>query len=140
MARVKNKNSKLEIMFRKELWAKGFRYRKNVAGQFGKPDIVLSKYKTVIFIDSCFWHFCPIHGQLPKSNAQFWKNKLKNNSKRNETVNKHYSTIRWHIIRVWEHDLVGSNLNKKIKMVIRILSTYAKKIAGNNENDIPRKL
>jgi len=56
MAKVKSQDSRIEILFRKELWRHGFRYRKNSERWFGKPDLVLSKYKTAIFIDSCFWH------------------------------------------------------------------------------------
>ncbi len=77
MSRVKNKDSKLEIDFRKKLWKKGVRYRKNSVKYFGKPDLVVKKYKLVIFIDSCFWHFCPIHREIPKTNKKFWLEKLK---------------------------------------------------------------
>ena len=62
MSKVRSKGSKIEIEFRKKLWQAGFRYRKNATKYFGKPDIVLPKYKTVIFIDSCFWHGCKKHG------------------------------------------------------------------------------
>jgi len=58
MSRVKSKDSKIETLFRKELWKAGFRYRKNSGKYFGKPDIVLPKHKTAIFVDSCFWHGC----------------------------------------------------------------------------------
>lgn len=127
MARVKNKDSKLEITFRKELWSKGFRYRKNVSGQFGKPDIVLSKYKAVIFIDSCFWHFCPIHGELPENNPDFWKNKLEANKKRDEKVNDHYKKLDWKIIRVWEHELKGESRPLNMKSIIKTLLNSKKK-------------
>ncbi|MBU4430996.1 very short patch repair endonuclease, partial [Patescibacteria group bacterium] len=59
MSKVKEKDSQIEIVLRKALWKKGIRYRKNVKKNFGNPDLVLAKYKTVIFVDSCFWHGCP---------------------------------------------------------------------------------
>jgi DNA mismatch endonuclease (patch repair protein) len=63
--------SKLEAKVTKSLWQKGIRFRKNVKSLPGKPDIAIKKYKVVIFIDSCFWHVCPIHGNSPKSNPVY---------------------------------------------------------------------
>ncbi len=105
MSKVKNKDSKIEVEFRKKLWREGFRYRKNATNYFGKPDLVLPKYKTVIFIDSCFWHGCPWHCKLPTSNKEFWEKKIKKNKERDREVNKHYRRKSWNIIRIWEHRL-----------------------------------
>lgn len=106
MSRVKNRDSKMEVSFRRELWKHGFRYRKNSARHFGKPDIVLPKYQTAIFLDSCFWHGCEEHCQLPTTRVTFWKEKIERNKQRDEEVNSHYKTIGWRIIRLWEHDLI----------------------------------
>ncbi|WP_356948169.1 hypothetical protein [Fictibacillus fluitans] len=65
--------SKLEEIVSKELWRRGFRFRRNVKDLFGKPDFAIKKYKVVIFIDSCFWHNCPVHGHLPKTNVEYWQ-------------------------------------------------------------------
>lgn len=65
--------SSLENLVSRELWRRGIRFRKNVRSLFGTPDIAIKKYKIVIFIDSCFWHACELHGRLPKSNQEFWK-------------------------------------------------------------------
>jgi len=105
MSKVKSKNSKLEIAFGKLLWNQGFRYRKNSKKYFGTPDFVLKKFKTVIFIDSCFWHGCKKHFKLPATNKKFWKQKIENNIKRDKEVNKHYKKESWTVIRIWEHDL-----------------------------------
>jgi DNA mismatch endonuclease, patch repair protein len=105
MQAVKSKDSKIEVAFRKALWNKGFRYSKNSSKYFGKPDLVLKKYKTVIFIDSCFWHGCKKHCRFPKTNKKYWLNKIERNKKRDEEVNKYYKKIGWEIYRVWEHDL-----------------------------------
>ena len=105
MSRVKSRDSKMEISFRKKLWKRGFRYLKNSGKYFGKPDIVLPKYETVIFIDSCFWHGCEKHYSPPKTRAKFWKNKIERNKQRDNEVNLHYEERGWKMIRIWEHDL-----------------------------------
>ncbi len=110
MRRVRSKETKMEIAFRKVLWQKGFRYRKNLANYFGKPDVILKKYKTVIFLDSCFWHGCKKHCRMPSSNKKYWIDKIERNKKRDKKVNKHYRKIGWNIIRIWEHKLKSSNM------------------------------
>ncbi len=105
MSRVRSRDSKIEVSFRKELWRHGFRYRKNSSTYFGKPDIILPKHETVIFVDSCFWHGCKKHCRLPAIRKNFWTGKINGNKKRDKEVNKHYKKIGWRIIRIWEHDL-----------------------------------
>ncbi|MFF2447926.1 very short patch repair endonuclease [Neobacillus sp. NPDC058068] len=95
--------SALENRVTKALWKMGLRFRKNV-NLFGKPDIALKKYKIVIFIDSCFWHCCPIHGNMPKSNMDYWEKKLKRNISRDIEVNKFYQENGWNLLRIWEHE------------------------------------
>lgn len=95
--------SMLENNVSKALWNKGLRFRKN-AKIFGRPDISIKKYKIVIFIDSCFWHFCPLHGNMPKSNLDYWEKKLKRNIERDFEVNQYYKDKGWRILRVWEHE------------------------------------
>jgi DNA mismatch endonuclease, patch repair protein len=97
--------SKLESLVTQELWKNGFRFRRNVRGMVGTPDIAIKKYKVVIFIDSCFWHFCPIHGKMPKSNVDFWKMKLERNQQRDKEHTKFYLQKGWHILRIWEHEI-----------------------------------
>lgn len=105
MSAVKNKDSAIEIKIRKDLWGLGFRYRKNSNKYFGKPDLVLARYKTVIFTDSCFWHGCGIHGSIPKTNKKFWQDKIGRNVERDIEVNKKYKEQDWKVIRIWEHDI-----------------------------------
>lgn len=105
MARVRSRDSKMEVSFRKELWRRGFRYLKNSVKYFGKPDVVLPKHETVIFLDSCFWHGCEEHCRLPTTRAKFWKDKIERNKRRDDEVSKHYERKGWNVIRVWEHDL-----------------------------------
>lgn len=105
MARVRSRDSKMEVSFRKELWRRGFRYLKNSVKYFGKPDVVLPKHETVIFLDSCFWHGCEEHCRLPTTRAKFWKDKIERNKRRDDEVSEHYERKGWNVIRVWEHDL-----------------------------------
>ncbi len=105
MSRVLSRDSQIEILFRKELWKRGFRYRKNSGKYFGRPDVVLPKYKTVIFIDSCFWHGCNKHCRLPTTRARTWEKKIAGNKARDRLVNRYYKKTDWKNIRIWEHDL-----------------------------------
>ncbi len=123
MSKIRSKDTKIEIIFRKALWKSGFRYRKNSAKYFGKSDLVLPKYKIVIFIDSCFWHNCSKHGYLPKSNLRYWRKKIERNKERDKEVRKHYRKIGWKIYRVWEHEI------KKypVRAILRIEKEFMKK-------------
>ena len=122
MSRVKSKNSKIETSFCKELWKHGFRYRKNSSKYFGKPDIVLPKLKTVIFIDSCFWHGCKKHCRIPSTHKDYWIQKVARNMKRDKEVLQYYNKKQaWKIFRVWEHDL-NKNQSKAIAKIIALLS------------------
>lgn len=122
MSRVRSKDSKIEVSFRKELWKRGFRYRKNSSKYFGKPDIVLRKYKAVIFIDSCFWHGCKKHCRIPSDRKEYWERKIKKNIARDKEVSKYYQKSEWRIFRIWEHRL-GKNMNKTLgKLLWKIRS------------------
>ncbi|WP_121609144.1 very short patch repair endonuclease [Mesobacillus foraminis] len=108
--------SNLENKVSTALWDAGLRFRKNT-NLFGKPDIAIKKYKVVIFIDSCFWHVCPLHGNIPKSNQTYWIKKLKRNQERDEEVNNYYQSKGWNILRVCEHDL-KKNFDSTINEII----------------------
>jgi DNA mismatch endonuclease, patch repair protein len=107
--RIKNmkaikSQSNLENKVSKALWNKGFRFRKN-SKLYGKPDIAIQKFKIVIFIDSCFWHVCPEHSNIPKSNQDYWVKKLNRNQERDREVSRYYKEQGWNIMRIWEHEL-----------------------------------
>lgn len=97
--------SKLENTFTKSLWNRGLRFRKNVRKLRGTPDIVIQKYKLVIFVDSCFWHGCPIHFKRPKSNQEFWDKKIARNRERDKEVDEYYIDKGWNLKRIWEHEI-----------------------------------
>lgn len=97
--------SKLEDKVTKTIWQRGFRFRKNTKNLLGKPDISIKKYKIVIFIDSCFFHGCPKHGNMPKSNQNYWRRKLERNKERDREVTDYYLSKGWNIKRIWEHEI-----------------------------------
>jgi len=117
--------SKLESIVSKELWNKGYRFRRNTKDLFGKPDISIKKYKIVIFIDSCFWHQCPIHGNMPKTNVEYWKPKLERNVERDKEVDEYYKLKGWTIKRIWEHD-VKNNFEKTIDQICALIDKNKK--------------
>lgn len=107
MAAVRGRDTKPEMIVRKYLFSKGLRYRLHDKKLTGSPDIVLKKYKTVIFIDGCFWHGhekCK-YFKMPKSNVFFWENKIKRNKARDVANEFVLQTEGWKVIRVWECDI-----------------------------------
>lgn len=105
MQAIRSSNTKMENYITKELWRRGFRFRKNVKDLLGKPDIAIKKYKVVIFFDSCFWHGCDIHCVYPKSNTEYWIPKIQKNIQRDQSINNYYKNKGWHILRIWEHEV-----------------------------------
>ena len=104
MAAVKGKDTKPEMIVRKYLFSRGLRYRVNNRKLPGSPDIVLRKYKTVIFVDGCFWHGhkdCK-YFRLPKSNVDFWRHKIAMNIARDYANNVYLKLAGWDVIRIWE--------------------------------------
>lgn len=120
--------STLENRLTKELWRRGYRFRKNDKTLFGKPDISLKKYKIAIFIDSCFWHVCPIHGKKPKSNQEYWDKKLLRNQQRDKEVNDYYKKNGWHVKRIWEHEI-----KKDLDAVVDDISNFIDKVKNQDK-------
>ena|ERR1700722_16059421 len=116
MRAVKGKNSKIELIVRRALWREGFRYSLHSRRYFGTPDIVLKKYKTVIFVDSCFWHGCKKHFQMPAVRVAFWRAKINTNRARDRSVNLFYRRREWTVFRFWEHDIT-TDITKLIQTV-----------------------
>lgn len=116
--------SELENLFSKYLWNQGLRFRKNVRKLKGSPDIAIQKYKIVIFVDSCFWHGCPLHFKRPKSNQEFWDKKITRNRERDKEVNEYYIQQGWNIRRIWEHE-IKKNLETTIDETMKFI--YAAK-------------
>jgi len=114
MKAIRSTHSKLEDKVCSELWRRGYRFRRNVKELFGKPDIAMKKYKVVVFIDSCYWHGCEVHGVTPKSNQEYWIKKLKRNKERDKVVTQYYISLEWSIHRIWEHMLKPTTFEESI--------------------------
>lgn len=107
MAAIKGKDTKPEMIVRKYLFSRGLRFRVQVRKLPGTPDIVLPKYKTVVFVNGCFWHGhdgCK-YFRLPKSNVEFWKEKIEKNIERDTRNEAELKALGWRVIRVWECDI-----------------------------------
>lgn len=107
MSAIKSKDTKPELLVRKFLFSRGFRYRLNHSRLPGHPDIVLRKYRTVIFVNGCFWHGhqgCK-YFVLPKTNVEFWSAKIESNQKRDVDEQSQLASMGWHCITVWECQL-----------------------------------
>lgn len=107
MAAIKGKNTRPELIVRKYLFARGLRFRINNRKLPGTPDIVLKKYKTVVFVDGCFWHGhegCR-YFKLPASNIEFWKQKINLNIARDYRVEVELRLLGWRVIRIWECEI-----------------------------------
>lgn len=107
MKAIKSKDTKPEKVVRSYLFSRGLRYRKNVSSLPGTPDIVLKKWKCVIFVNGCFWHghlSCPLF-TLPKSNVSFWQNKIERNINRDRENTILLEQSGWRVITVWECEI-----------------------------------
>lgn len=104
MSRIKGSNTGPELMLRRALWVRGWRYRLRT-NVLGHPDLVFKGQKLVVFIDGCFWHGCKIHGVSPRSNRQFWENKLRANIVRDQKVTTSLRRAGWKVMRFWGHDI-----------------------------------
>ena len=126
MSRIRNKDTKPEEFVRKFLFAKGFRYRKNDKRFAGRPDIVLPKYKTIIFVNGCFWHMhdCPDF-VLPKSNLDYWIPKLQHNKARDtENVNT-LKSLGWNVIIIWACELsTAQKREHRLNLLVEEIEQY----------------
>lgn len=121
MSKISGKETKPEIMVRKYLFSKGFRFRKNVQSLPGTPDIVLPKYKTVIFVHGCFWHgheSCK-RSALPETNKVFWRNKINATQERDRRKVEELEKLGWKVIVIWQCEI--KNFNKQNERLHAIL-------------------
>ena len=119
MSRIRSRNTSPEKIVRAELWRRGYRYRLNDKRLPGKPDLVLPKYRAVIFINGCFWHGhrgCPKYVE-PKTNAGLWKEKIAANIARDELNAQRLDTLSWTVITVWECELSKKNRDATIARI-----------------------
>lgn len=112
MSRIRGKNTKPEILVRKGLHARGFRFRLHNRELPGSPDVVLPKYGVAIMVNGCFWHGhkgCR-YATKPKTNIDFWETKIARNRHRDEVTEAHLLALGWHVITIWECELRGKSI------------------------------
>ena len=128
MAAIHSKDTKPEMIVRKGLWSKGFRYRLNSPRLPGHPDLVLKKYRTCIFVNGCFWHGHNVEVKsekgevkssdcckIPNSRREFWMAKIKRNQERDVETQKRLAEMGWHCITIWECELKPSKREQTLK-------------------------
>lgn len=136
MSNIKNKDTTIELLLRKALWDKGYRYRKNYKELPGKPDIVLTKYKIAVFCDSEFFHgknWEVLKPQLQKGkNADFWIDKISKNIQRDDDVNKQLNFMGWTVIRFWGKE-IKEDVNECVKVIEEVI--FDIKIQDDTQED-----
>lgn len=127
MSRIRSKDTRPEMQVRKFLFSQGFRYRLHSLKLPGNPDLVLKKYKCVIFVHGCFWHGhhnCR-YSVAPKSNQNYWTSKIERNKNRDVKIKEAIRELGWNIITVWECELkpkVRNNTFEKLQVKLYILN------------------
>ena len=132
MAAIRSKDTKPEMIVRRGLWKRGFRYRLNHKRLPGHPDLVLRKYRTCIFVNGCFWHGHGVslnieHGSLniknsecckiPKTNREFWVAKIRRNKERDKEEQRKLAAMGWHCITVWECELTPKKREETLESI-----------------------
>lgn len=132
MSRIRSRDTKPELALRKALHRSGLRYSLGGAGLPGRPDIVLRRHKTVIFVHGCFWHNhddCG-DGKIPASNTEYWKEKLSRNVARDRRVVEELTAAGWQIVIAWECDLRGkAKLEAAAKLIVQDITGTRSAIA-----------
>lgn len=123
MSRIKSKDSKPELMVRQFLFANGFRFRLHRKDLPGKPDLVLPKYKTVIFINGCFWHGhsdCK-YASIPETNYEFWSSKISGNIERDRINTSKLKDLGWRVVEIWQCQLKPKTKEETLNTLINTL-------------------
>ena len=141
MAAIRASSTKPEIIVRKYLWGHGFRYRLNHKRLPGKPDIVLRKYRTCIFVNGCFWHKhegCK-YFVIPKTRTEFWLNKVNRNQERDIEVKKKLASMGWHSITIWECELKPNKKDATLQSLVYTLSKILLQDHKVKRNELPEE-
>ena len=124
MSHIHSRDTKPELLVRRWLWSHGYRYRLNVKGIPGKPDIVMRPYHTAIFVNGCFWHGHEGCCKIPQSNTEFWVNKIRRNQERDKQNYHILQENGWHVIVVWECQLKPDCIKETMLHVETLLCDY----------------
>ena len=124
MSHIHSRDTKPELLVRRWLWSHGYRYRLNVKGVPGKPDIVMRPDHTAIFVNGCFWHGHEGCCKIPKSNTEFWVNKIRRNQERDQQNYQVLHDNGWHVIVIWECQLKPAHIKETMLRVETLLCDY----------------
>jgi DNA mismatch endonuclease (patch repair protein) len=128
MRRNPRRDTKPEVAVRSALHARGLRFRKDLPlrlpTRIVRPDVVFTKAQLALFIDGCFWHRCPLHGNQPRANSDYWGPKLDRNVARDRLVDEALTDEGWRVIRVWEHESAG-DVAERVKRALDLPSRHA---------------
>ena len=153
MAAIRSKDTKPEMIVRRGLWKRGFRYRLNHKRLPGHPDLVLRKYRTCIFVNGCFWHGHHINLQfddlqftisnsgcckIPKTNREFWVAKIRRNKERDKEEQRRLAEMGWHCITVWECELKPSKREETLDSIAFTLNHIWLQDHGGKTNSYPK--
>ena len=129
MSRVRRRDTKPELLLRRALHARGVRFRVQ-APLPGRPDIALTRARLAVFVDGCFWHSCPEHGNLPKNNREWWREKLAATVARDLVKDEALRVLGWEPLHVWEHMPVSD--------AVDLVETAWRRRTARPESDLPR--
>ncbi len=121
MQRQRRRDTASELAVRRAVWARGLRYRVDIppiTGMRSRADLVFTRARVAVFVDGCYWHSCPEHSTIPKSNREWWIAKLQANVERDRRVDRELREAGWLVIRVWEHEDPGEAA-ERIERVVR---------------------
>lgn len=143
MSHIRSRNTKPELKVRQWLWRHGYRYRLNVKGVPGKPDIVMRRYHTAIFVNGCFWHGHEGCCKIPQTNTEFWVNKITRNQQRDQQNYQLLKDNGWQVIVIWECQLKADRLERTMgevelllnEKLLSLYQTHKPYIYHQNEDD-----
>lgn len=134
MSRIRGRDTKPEMVVRRWLWRQGFRYRLYVKSLPGRPDIVMRKWRTVIFVNGCFWHGHECQKHRPATNAEFWRDKITRNQERDARNQALLQAAGWHVIIIWECQLSSK---KRIETLRELDLTLSRIVLERNAATVP---
>ncbi len=131
MARIRSRDTKPEMIVRRYLHGRGYRYRKNVKGLPGTPDIVMRKYGVAIFVHGCFWHGHDADGHLPDTNRGYWQEKIQRNKERDQRDKERLKAMGWRVMTIWECQLKPQVRERTLREVEYLInSSYIETIGA----------
>lgn len=138
MSRIRGKDTSIEVMVRRYLFSRGLRFRKNDKRHPGHPDVVLPRWRTIVFVNGCFWHMhddCPKGVRNPKSNVEFWSAKLLRNRERDMMQRAQLEADGWHVITVWECELTKAAREERLARLYEQIAGQASDMTAGGTGD-----